>query len=166
VSDDEPIAPRAEPRTDIRTDRTDRTDFAPQASAAREAPQRWETTSLPAQSAAARQPARHKGIEAVSARRQPAWQPPPRTRQSPPQPGEIWLHHARGAGRDPARSGHRHSHRIDFAAAIKPAPAQPAGRAETAARSRSPGRRPGPKRVPLRARRPAPSQRPPCRPPS
>ncbi|MCT9071838.1 DNA translocase FtsK [Cupriavidus gilardii] len=36
--------------------------------------------------------ARHKGIEAVSARRSPAWQPPPRTRVSPPQPGEIWLH--------------------------------------------------------------------------
>jgi len=37
------------------------------------------------------QPAvRHRGIEAVSARRQPAWQPPPRTRPSPPQPGEIW----------------------------------------------------------------------------
>ena len=33
---------------------------------------------------------RHRGIEAVSARRQPAWQPPPRTRPSPPQPGEIW----------------------------------------------------------------------------
>ncbi len=41
----------------------------------------------------ARRPtARHKGIEAVSARRSPAWQPPPRTRVSPPQPGEIWLH--------------------------------------------------------------------------
>ena len=39
----------------------------------------------------AAQPAmRHRGIEAVSARRQPAWQPPPRTRPSPPQPGEIW----------------------------------------------------------------------------
>ncbi|PWK37220.1 DNA translocase FtsK 4TM domain-containing protein [Cupriavidus plantarum] len=37
---------------------------------------------------------RHKGIEAVSARKQPAWQPPPRTRQSPPQPGEIWIQHA------------------------------------------------------------------------
>ncbi|ANH76324.1 AAA-like domain protein [Ralstonia insidiosa] len=33
---------------------------------------------------------RHRGIEAVSARRQPTWQPPPRTRPSPPQPGEIW----------------------------------------------------------------------------
>ncbi|WP_296225615.1 FtsK/SpoIIIE family DNA translocase [Ralstonia sp. UBA689] len=33
---------------------------------------------------------RHRGIEAISARRQPAWQPPPRTRPSPPQPGEIW----------------------------------------------------------------------------
>ncbi|MBY4729097.1 DNA translocase FtsK [Cupriavidus pauculus] len=138
VSDDEPIAPRAEPRTDIRTDRTDRTDFAPQASAAREAPQRWETTSLPAQSAAARQPARHKGIEAVSARRQPAWQPPPRTRQSPPQPGEIWLHHAPAPGatrRDPATATATAS---TSAAAIKPAPAQPAGRAETAAQKPQP----------------------------
>jgi S-DNA-T family DNA segregation ATPase FtsK/SpoIIIE len=42
-------------------------------------------------SAGTAQPAvRHRGIEAVSARRQPAWQPPPRTRPSPPQPGEIW----------------------------------------------------------------------------
>jgi len=34
---------------------------------------------------------RHRTFEAVSARRQPAWQPPPRTRESPPQPGELWL---------------------------------------------------------------------------
>lgn len=33
---------------------------------------------------------RRHGIEAGSAWRQPAWQPPPRTRESPPQPGEIW----------------------------------------------------------------------------
>ncbi|MFC4417955.1 DNA translocase FtsK [Cupriavidus pampae] len=37
---------------------------------------------------------RHKGIEAISARKQPTWQPPPRTRQSPPQPGEIWIQDA------------------------------------------------------------------------
>ncbi|MHA6846150.1 DNA translocase FtsK 4TM domain-containing protein [Ralstonia syzygii] len=33
---------------------------------------------------------RRHSIEAGSAWRQPAWQPPPRTRESPPQPGEIW----------------------------------------------------------------------------
>jgi len=71
----------------------------PQASP-RDSIERWETTSPPGQSNGgwqASQP-RHKGIEAVSARRQPAWQPPPRTRQSPPQPGEIWLHHAEAPG--------------------------------------------------------------------
>ncbi|WP_454721130.1 MULTISPECIES: DNA translocase FtsK 4TM domain-containing protein [Cupriavidus] len=41
---------------------------------------------------------RHKGIEAVSARRQPVWQPPARTRNSPPQPGEIWLQQAAPPG--------------------------------------------------------------------
>jgi len=46
---------------------------------------RWSGNTGPAQPTA-----RHRGIEAVSARRQPAWQPPPRTRPSPPQPGEIW----------------------------------------------------------------------------
>ncbi|WP_029048231.1 DNA translocase FtsK [Cupriavidus sp. amp6] len=39
-------------------------------------------------------PQRHRSFEAVSARRQPAWQPPRRTRESPPQPGELWLHAA------------------------------------------------------------------------
>ena len=46
---------------------------------------RWSGNAGPAQPTV-----RHRGIEAVSARRQPAWQPPPRTRPSPPQPGEIW----------------------------------------------------------------------------
>ncbi|WP_343547801.1 DNA translocase FtsK 4TM domain-containing protein [Ralstonia sp.] len=46
---------------------------------------RWSGHAGPAQPTV-----RHRGIEAVSARRQPAWQPPPRTRPSPPQPGEIW----------------------------------------------------------------------------
>ncbi|WP_426400265.1 DNA translocase FtsK 4TM domain-containing protein [Ralstonia sp. R-29] len=46
---------------------------------------RWTGNTGPAQPTM-----RHRGIEAVSARRQPAWQPPPRTRPSPPQPGEIW----------------------------------------------------------------------------
>lgn len=37
------------------------------------------------------QPAmRYRSVEAVSTRRQPAWQPPPRTRPSPLQSGEIW----------------------------------------------------------------------------
>ncbi|WP_235205657.1 hypothetical protein, partial [Cupriavidus sp. SK-4] len=48
---------------------------------------------------------RHRSFEAVSARRQPAWQPPRRTRESPPQPGEIWLHHAESPGAvKPART--------------------------------------------------------------
>ncbi|QWC89941.1 FtsK/SpoIIIE family DNA translocase [Cupriavidus metallidurans] len=85
---------RSEPRGDFRSD-----SAAPQASP-RDSVERWETTSLPAQSAGGWQATqtRQKGIEAVSARRQPAWQPPPRTRESPPQPGEIWLHHAEAPG--------------------------------------------------------------------
>ena len=46
---------------------------------------RWAGSTGPAQPTV-----RHRGIEAISARRQPTWQPPPRTRPSPPQPGEIW----------------------------------------------------------------------------
>lgn len=46
---------------------------------------RWSSNAGPAQPTV-----RHRGIEAVSARREPVWQPPPRTRPSPPQPGEIW----------------------------------------------------------------------------
>ncbi|MDT6961660.1 DNA translocase FtsK [Cupriavidus sp. SZY C1] len=102
---------RADLRADLRADsRADsrpdfRHDGAPSQPAARDAGHRWKTTSLPSQSTPAWQSPRHKGIEAVSARRQPAWQPPPRTRQSPPQPGEIWLHHAEAPGavnREPA----------------------------------------------------------------
>ncbi|MGO4303997.1 DNA translocase FtsK [Cupriavidus sp. RAF12] len=82
----------------------------------RESVDRWETTSLPTHSSAGWNPTppRHKGIEAVSARRQPAWEPPPRTRQSPPQPGEIWLHHGEAPG------------------AVKPAPARAATPASAA----------------------------------
>ncbi|KWR90237.1 FtsK/SpoIIIE family DNA translocase [Cupriavidus sp. IDO] len=69
--------------------------------------ERWESASVGSTQAQgwAAPTVRHKSIEAVSARRQPAWQPPPRTRESPPQPGEIWLHHADapGAVRPPAR---------------------------------------------------------------
>ena len=100
---------RVDARSDFRTDsRSDfrpdfRSDFrnearaetAPAQAAPRDGTERWETTSMPGQG---RQAPRHKGIEAVSARRQPAWQPPPRTRQSPPQPGEIWLHQAGAPG--------------------------------------------------------------------
>ena len=115
---------RPEARADARsTFRADfRTESAPAQPTARETIERWETTSLPAQSSAGRQGAspRHKGIEAVSARRQPAWQPPPRTRQSPPQPGEIWLHHAEAPGSvTPAPPP------------AKPAPARPAAPART-----------------------------------
>lgn len=38
----------------------------------------------------ARPTGRQRGIESGAIWRQPAWQPPPRTRESPPQPGEIW----------------------------------------------------------------------------
>ncbi|GJG95489.1 cell division protein FtsK [Cupriavidus pauculus] len=84
---------RADSRTDFRSDY--RTDSAPPQPAPRDNAERWETTSMPGQS---RPAPRNKGIEAVSARRQPAWQPPPRTRESPPQPGEIWLHQAGAPG--------------------------------------------------------------------
>jgi len=92
---------RVDSRSDFRTDfrsefRNDaRAETAPSQAASRESVDRWETTSMPGQN---RQAPRHKGIEAVSARRQPAWQPPPRTRESPPQPGEIWLHQAGAPG--------------------------------------------------------------------
>ncbi|MGO4154246.1 DNA translocase FtsK [Cupriavidus sp. YAF13] len=69
----------------------------PPARTARE-PDSWETTHLGATHTAVPGSTdyvpRHKGIEAVSARRQPVWQPPARTRNSPPQPGEIWLQQA------------------------------------------------------------------------
>ncbi|WP_458763958.1 FtsK/SpoIIIE family DNA translocase [Cupriavidus basilensis] len=78
----------------------DEAELAPQrppARAARE-PDSWETTHLGATHTAVPGSTdyvpRHKGIEAVSARRQPVWQPPARTRNSPPQPGEIWLQQA------------------------------------------------------------------------
>ncbi|MCA3185698.1 MULTISPECIES: DNA translocase FtsK [unclassified Cupriavidus] len=96
-----PAPARSESRVDTRSDfRPDfrnaaHADAAPAQAAPRDGAERWETTSMPGQG---RQAPRHKGIEAVSARRQPAWQPPPRTRQSPPQPGEIWLHQAGAPG--------------------------------------------------------------------
>ena len=64
--------------------------FTPQAP--REAERREAATG--AQGNWSAPPQRHRSFEAVSARRQPAWQPPRRTRESPPQPGEIWLHAA------------------------------------------------------------------------
>jgi len=106
----QPARPAARPES-----RSDAGAFAgaaasPSMAAGREGLDRWETTSLPTHSAAGWSPTppRTKQIEAVSARKQPAWQPPPRTRQSPPQPGEIWLHHADSPG------------------AVKAAPAKPA----------------------------------------
>ncbi|AMR78234.1 DNA translocase FtsK [Cupriavidus nantongensis] len=73
---------------------------------------------------------RHRSFEAVSARRQPAWQPPRRTRESPPQPGELWLHHADAPGATkPVRAPQ------PAPAAVAPAtrPAQPAARKPAAA---------------------------------
>ncbi|MDW3685587.1 DNA translocase FtsK 4TM domain-containing protein, partial [Cupriavidus sp. CV2] len=78
----------------------DEADMAPLRTPARTArePDSWETTHLGATHTAVPGSTdyvpRHKGIEAVSARRQPVWQPPARTRNSPPQPGEIWLQQA------------------------------------------------------------------------
>ncbi|SOY45578.1 DNA translocase [Cupriavidus taiwanensis] len=76
---------------------------------------------------------RHRSFEAVSARRQPAWQPPRRTRESPPQPGEIWLHHADAPGAakpvrapQPAPAAAAPAPRPAPPAARKPAPAAPA----------------------------------------
>ncbi|WP_430869602.1 DNA translocase FtsK 4TM domain-containing protein, partial [Cupriavidus basilensis] len=79
-------------------------DLAPARSAVRtpvrtvREPDNWETTHLGTTHGAVPGTSdhvpRHKGIEAVSARRQPVWQPPARTRESPPQPGEIWLQQA------------------------------------------------------------------------
>ncbi len=91
-------AARAETRVDTRHDTVSTSSSFSSSSPAssRDDADRWETTSMPSQ--AGRQPLRQKGIEPVSARRQPAWQPPARTRQSPPQPGEIWLHHADAPG--------------------------------------------------------------------
>ncbi|KAI3589400.1 DNA translocase FtsK [Cupriavidus sp. U2] len=118
---------RHESRTDFRSDfRTDtRTEAAPAPAAPRESGDRWETTSMPGQS---RPAPRHKGIEAVSARRQPAWQPPPRTRQSPPQPGEIWLHQAGAPGAvkaEPVAAPARAAPRPDV-----PTPPSPQSRAQ------------------------------------
>ncbi|WP_265919380.1 DNA translocase FtsK 4TM domain-containing protein [Cupriavidus nantongensis] len=68
---------------------------------------------------------RHRSFEAVSARRQPAWQPPRRTRESPPQPGELWLHHADAPG---ATKPVRAPQPAPAAAAPATRPAQPAAR--------------------------------------
>jgi S-DNA-T family DNA segregation ATPase FtsK/SpoIIIE len=80
---------------------------------------------------AAQQTARHRGIEAVSARRQPAWQPPPRTRPSPPQPGEIWplLDRQKAAPADPAAGTTKTA-----SARPKPAPLPPSAPAPAPAR--------------------------------
>ncbi|KAA0180072.1 cell division protein FtsK [Cupriavidus gilardii] len=84
---------------------------------------RW----TPVDDSARRPTARHKGIEAVSARRAPAWQPPPRTRVSPPQPGEIWLQPAQATRTaQPARPA-------------RPAPSAPASQAQSAAQGRTAG---------------------------
>ncbi|PZX24184.1 DNA translocase FtsK [Cupriavidus phytorum] len=73
---------------------------------------------------------RHRSFEAVSARRQPAWQPPRRTRESPPQPGELWLHHADAPG---APRPVRAPQPAPAAAAPATRPAQPAARKPAAA---------------------------------
>ncbi|USE78524.1 DNA translocase FtsK 4TM domain-containing protein [Cupriavidus gilardii] len=100
-----------------------------------------------ADDSARRPTARHKGIEAVSARRAPAWQPPPRTRVSPPQPGEIWLHPTQPSRTvAPARPA-------ATAPAQKPAPARTAASAPsrpTAAAASTPAA-PASSRTPLRA---------------
>ncbi|MCO5397889.1 FtsK/SpoIIIE family DNA translocase [Ralstonia soli] len=84
---------------------------------------RWTGNTGPAQPTM-----RHRGIEAVSARRQPAWQPPPRTRPSPPQPGEIWplIDAKKGAPADTPASAK--------AAPIAAAPTQPTPKPAPAAR--------------------------------
>ncbi|WP_304524185.1 DNA translocase FtsK [Cupriavidus sp. MP-37] len=83
---------------------------------------------------------RHRSFEAVSARRQPAWQPPRRTRESPPQPGEIWLHHADAPG---AARPVRAPQPAPAAAAPATRPAQPAAR-KPAASTPTPAPAPAP----------------------
>ncbi|SOY43962.1 DNA translocase [Cupriavidus taiwanensis] len=84
---------------------------------------------------------RHRSFEAVSARRQPAWQPPRRTRESPPQPGEIWLHHADAPG---ATKPVRAPQPAPAAAAPAPRPAPPAARKPAAAATPAPAAAPQP----------------------
>nr|WP_116336936.1 DNA translocase FtsK 4TM domain-containing protein [Cupriavidus taiwanensis] len=84
---------------------------------------------------------RHRSFEAVSARRQPAWQPPRRTRESPPQPGEIWLHHADAPG---APKPVRAPQPAPAAAAPATRPAQPATRKPAAAAAPAPACAPRP----------------------
>ncbi|WP_116378666.1 DNA translocase FtsK 4TM domain-containing protein [Cupriavidus taiwanensis] len=90
---------------------------------------------------------RHRSFEAVSARRQPAWQPPRRTRESPPQPGELWLHHADAPG---APRPERAPQPAPAAAAPAMRPAQPAARKPAAAAAPAPAPAPRPAQ-PLRA---------------
>ncbi|XQU67598.1 hypothetical protein OJJOAM_000329 [Cupriavidus sp. H18C1] len=98
----------------------------------------------------ARRPtARHKGIEAVSARRAPAWQPPPRTRVSPPQPGEIWLH-----SRQPARAA-QSAKSAHSAHSAQPTPSAPTPPAQRAAPARTAGSAPSAPSAP--SVRPAPA---------
>ncbi|MCO4864462.1 DNA translocase FtsK 4TM domain-containing protein [Cupriavidus sp. WGlv3] len=84
---------------------------------------------------------RHRSFEAVSARRQPAWQPPRRTRESPPQPGELWLHHADAPG---APKPVRAPQPAPAAAAPATRPAQPAARQPSAAAAPAPAPAPRP----------------------
>ena len=140
----QPARPAARPES-----RTDAGAFAgvaasPSLAAGREGLDRWETTSLPTHSAAGWSPTppRTKQIEAVSARKQPAWQPPPRTRQSPPQPGEIWLHHADSPG------------------AVKAAPAKPAAVVPPQAAKPAPARQPARAAVPNPVPTPVPNPTP------
>ncbi|WP_447434735.1 DNA translocase FtsK 4TM domain-containing protein [Cupriavidus basilensis] len=136
-------------------------DSAPLRTPARTArePDNWETTHLGAMHAAAPGTAdhvpRHKGIEAVSARRQPVWQPPARTRNSPPQPGEIWLQQAGppGAVKPEAPAP------VAAPAAARPSPPGPRRRGQPPSPRLPHGRRPRlpqPARRRLWPRRPAP----------
>ncbi|SPR96492.1 FtsK/SpoIIIE family DNA translocase [Cupriavidus taiwanensis] len=84
---------------------------------------------------------RHRSFEAVSARRQPAWQPPRRTRESPPQPGELWLHHADAPG---ATRPVRAPQPAPAATAPATRPAQPAARKPAAAAAPAPAPAPRP----------------------
>lgn len=94
----------------------------------------------------ARSGTRHKGIEAISARRAPVWQPPPRTRMSPVQPGEIWVNGASATAGPSAATAAPPTSRAAHAAAAVAAPS-------TATRSTLPTRgtsTPPPQKPPLR----------------
>ncbi|MFC4431151.1 DNA translocase FtsK 4TM domain-containing protein [Cupriavidus respiraculi] len=90
-------------------------------------PQSWESVATAWTPGLTEPTARRKGIEPVSARRRAAWQPPPRTRNSPPQPGEIWSQPQASPQAVPPAAAAPHARQATSAtgAAARPSPARP-----------------------------------------